>query len=271
MIDHFVTYLRSIRGYADNTIRAYESDCRGFAAFIRQRRVDARWGNITRDDIDAYMIALQEAGKKPTTTNRILASLSALYRYFQREGLTDNNPCKYESRRKTPTTIPTTINVKQLQKAYDKATGMTKTMLGLLASTGIRLQELLNLNWEDIDFTNNSLRIHGKGSKERLVYTSASMLASMRERTKDFRPSGRIFWIGQRTARYRLYHALVPYCKASQLSPHAIRHTYATELAKAGVTTAEISKILGHTHLNTAQKYIDLAQVPMPKCNIILN
>lgn len=270
MIAHFITYLRSIRGYSENTIRAYESDIKGFTAFMKEYREGARWSNIERADIDAYLIKLQQEGKAPTTTNRALSSISSLYRYFQREGLLTENPCKYESRRKLPSTIPTTIPAKQLQKAYEKAKGATRNQLGILITTGIRLQELLDLTWEDIDFEENSLRINGKGSKQRKVYTQPGILAELRSTAQRYNPHGRIFWGGQRVTRYRLYHALAPYCKAAQLSPHAIRHTYATELAKAGVSTAEISKILGHKHIATAEKYIDLAQVPAPKEGIIL-
>ena len=183
----------------------------------------------------------------------------------------DHNPCKYESRRKQPQTMPNTISVEAIRKAYNKAHGMTKTMLGLLATTGIRLQEMLDLRWQDIDFENSQLRIMGKGSKERIVQTDATVLERLAQVRQYARPEMRLFYVGQRHTRYLIHEALKPYSNSRQLSPHAIRHTYATELAKNGETTTTIAKILGHSHLETSQKYINMAEIAAPRHSITLN
>lgn len=267
----FENYLRSIRGYSENTIRAYTADLRCFARWANENLSEARWSTLTRDDIDAFLTYQVEQGLKPTTTNRQLSAISSLYRFFQRQGLKVDNPCEYESRRKLPQTEPTTINAKQLAKAYHKAHGNTKTMLGILATTGIRLQELLNLKFEDIDFDESKLHIYGKGAKERTVYSTPAVLQTLKGLRETLKASGRIFYMGQRKARYMIYQALAPYCTAAQLSPHAIRHTFATELAKHGASTAAIAKMLGHSHLETSQKYINLAEIPAAHQGIILN
>ena len=147
---------------------------------------------------------------------------------------------------------------------------MTKTMLGLLATTGIRLQEMLNLKWQDIDFENAQLRIMGKGSKERIVQTDAKVLERLAQVRQYARPEMRLFYVSQRHTRYLIYEALKPYSNSRQLSPHAIRHTYATELAKNGESTTTIAKILGHSHLETSQKYINMAEIAAPRHAISL-
>lgn len=261
MIREYTEYLLKLKGYSYNTTQAYAKDIRAFANWAKQHKEDARWSNIEREDIDAYIKEQYDQGKKPSTTNRQLAAISSLYRFFQRQGLEVINPCKYESRRKVAETIPNTISRTELAVAYKNAQGVAKLMIGILATTGIRIQEMLDLKWEDVNFEENSLRINGKGSKERIVYTTEEVLAEAKQARKYGIPTNRIMWYSQRNARTIIWEALRPYCRAKQLSPHAIRHTYATELAKQGENVATIGKILGHASIKTTQKYIDMTQV----------
>ena len=261
MIEKFIQYLRCIKGYSYNTCRAYEFDVRQFAAWLLTNKDGARWSTIDRQTIDEYIIYLREQGCCASTTNRVLASISAIYRYFEREGMIDYNPTKYETRAKLPETQPNTIPMTDLWRAYEHARGCVRTMLGLLITTGLRIQELLDMQWEDVDFGNNSIKVHGKGQKERMVYTTASILAPLAELAKHSNVHGRMFWMCQRKARFMIYDALRPFTRAKQVSPHAIRHSYATQLAAQGVNVAAISQALGHKHLETTQKYIDMAQV----------
>ena len=270
MITAYIKYLASIRGYSPNTCRAYKKDLTEFAKWLSSHRVGASWSKISRTDIDSFIIHQQQKGLSAATTNRQLAAIAGIFRYFQREGLLTENPCKYESRRKTPSTIPATLNVEGIRKAYQKSKGVVHNMLGILAGSGIRLQELLDLQWSDIDFENNTINVSGKGMKARKVYCSGSVLDEMRSQSENALPGMKVFWVSQRNARYLIYHSLAPYCKSDKLSPHIIRHTFATELAKAGIPTADISKILGHKHLSTAQKYIDMAQITIPQKGSIL-
>lgn len=261
MIREYTEYLLKLKGYSYNTTQAYAKDIQSFAAWAKQHKTDARWSNIERADIDAYIKEQYNQGKKPSTTNRQLAAISSLYRYFQRQGLEVSNPCKYESRRKVAETIPNTISKSELQVAYKNSKGVAKFMIGLLSTTGIRIQEMLNLTWQDVNFEENSLRINGKGQKDRKVYTTAEVLAEAKQAQKYCVLTNKMFWFSQRWARTIIWEALKPYSKAKQLSPHAIRHTYATELAKQGENVTTIAKLLGHASIKTTQKYIDMTQV----------
>lgn len=261
MIQKFINYIQSIRGYSPNTIRAYEFDLRQFATYITKRKDGARWGNIDRQDIDEYIIYLAKGGAMPATTNRVLSSISSFYNYCIREGLTKSNPCKYESRAKKAETIPDTIPPADIKKAYDNARGVVRTMIGLLATTGMRIGELLSLQWEDVNFEDNSIRIHGKGNKERVVYSTAQVLEPLAHVAGQMSCRGKMFFIKERKARYMIFLAMRPYTRVRKCNPHAIRHTYATELAKTGMNCATIAKILGHKSLETTQRYIDMAQV----------
>ena len=261
MLTRFENYLRNIKGYSERTCSEYLKDLKAFAHWAKAHKDDARWSTLTRSDIDEYITMRANEGIKPSTTNRELAAISALYRFFIREGLLKTNPARFQSRRKVGFHLPNTIPSEDLQAAYKNSFGVVHVWIGLLSTTGIRISELLGLNWEDIDFKTCALEIKGKGNKERLVYTTPEYLELMRQAYERHPAEGRIFRYSERDARYMLWEALKPYSRAKQLSPHAIRHSFATSLAKQGVNVATIATILGHKSIETTQKYIDMAQM----------
>lgn len=265
MIKAYITYLTTIKGYSELTATAYGKDLRDFAAWLKQRDSGKRWSTVTLYDVDDYIKDLVHRGLKPSSTNRRLSAISGFYRFLKRQGYEVENPCKFESRRKLATTVPNTIPAEDLQRAYDNAHGAAKIMLGLFCTTGIRLQELLDLTWNSIDFKTNELRIMGKGSKERLVYTTAEMLETLRnvKALPGHDDNDKIFTIDQRDARRLIWEALHPYSKAPQLSPHAIRHTFATEAAHQGNNVTTLAQTLGHKRIETTQRYIDLTKAPI--------
>lgn len=261
MIEQYINYLTTLKGYSPNTAQAYGKDLKDFARWAKRNLSDARWSTITRADIDKYIADLVAAGLKPATTNRRLAAIAGHYRFLQREGKQVMNPCQYESRRKIGERVPNTIPTDQLKTAYEHSVGVVKVMIGLLATTGIRIQELLDLKQDDIDYDKSAIRVKGKGNKERIVYTTADKLATLKEVRNLNNTNDVIFKMTQRDARRMIWEALKPWCKAPQLSPHAIRHTFATNMAAQGVNTSTLGQMLGHKHLETTQQYIDLGQM----------
>lgn len=261
MISNFTSYLLSIRGYSPRTAEGYAKDLKAFARWAKTHKEGAKWSTLTRSDIDEYITMRAKEGIKPATTNRELASISALYRFFIREGLLTSNPARFQSRRKVGYKLPNTIPSEDLQAAYKNSVGVVHVWIGILSTTGIRISELLDLKWEDIDFKTCCIEINGKGNKDRLVYTTPEYLDLLRQAYERHPAEGRIFRYNERDARHMLWEALKPYSRAKQLSPHAIRHSFATSLARQGVNVATISTILGHNRIATTQKYIDMAQM----------
>ena len=261
MIHEFKTYLVSIKGCSENTVESYGKDLRTFVAYIKQHKTDARWSTITRDDLDEYVIYQSGRGLKPTTTNRHLSAISSLYDYMKRQGMDVENPARYESRRKQAETIVNTIPLEDLKKAIAESDGVIKIIIETLLYTGIRLQELLDIRKQDLDSLNKTIRINGKGNKQRIVYTTADNMNHLQEYAKTMIPSHRLFYTwSQRDVRTAVYETLRPISSARQLSPHAIRHTFATTMAQAGTNATTLMKMMGHTSLKTTQKYIDLGQ-----------
>lgn len=257
MIHDFIRYQLCIKGNAIPTATAYRRSLWKFAKWAKSHKEDARWSNITREDIDAYITDQAQNGNQPATTNLDLSAISELYKFMIREGYEVENPCRYETRRKKAKTQPNTIRMDELMTAYKHSAGTVKHMIGLLMTTGIRIQELLDMRAEDIDPTTGAIKIHGKGAKERIIYAPTNIIEDLLSGKPRY---GLLFEQTQETARHMIYDELRRYCTAPQLSPHAIRHTYATHLAKHGANVTDIAKILGHDNISTTQKYIDMTQ-----------
>lgn len=261
MITEFITYIKDVKGYSQNTARAYANDLHAFVKVLKTIKPSARWSTITLQDIDEVVKYNVQRGLKPATTNRQISAVKALYDYMKREGLTDKNPARYESRRKQADTIPNTIPMHDLEEAYAEATGTTRLMLGLLVYTGIRIQELLDIRKHDVNTKTGEIIIRGKGMKERKVITAPDNSQELEEYMKNLRPDSFIFGsTSQREARYELHAILKRHSQAKQLSPHAIRHTFATEVAKQGSNVTTLAKMMGHNSIKTTQHYIDLTQ-----------
>lgn len=260
MIQEFKTYLLHIKGYSPNTVEAYVSDIKDFQSFIRERMSHPRWGAVTRDDVDAYCVVMSSNGKSGRTINRRLASIGALYNFFKRNGYVVDNPAHFECRHKPHRALPNVIKPDDLLEAIRHADDEVGLILRILYATGIRTQELLDMRIEDIDFEALSIRVHGKGAKDRLVYmdeaTRDKVLVYVSGGTR-----GKLFpMLSPREVRRMTYEAIAPFSSAPQLSPHAIRHTFATECARKGMNTSALAELLGHERLETTQKYVNMAQ-----------
>lgn len=263
MINEYISYLIDIRGLSTATATAYGKDLRHFAHWAQEYLTDAHWSTITRDDIDAYIRARVSEGRKPATTNRALSAIAGIYGYFKRQGLLTESPCKYASRRKLAKTLPSTIPTGDLKEAYKAATGKTKLLLGILATTGLRIQEALNIRYFDVDTERGSIIIHGKGNTDRVVFIAQDWARQIALEGQQKNSSAYVFDWSQRDARCIIEKALRPFTTAEKVNPHTIRHTLATELAIAGCNVSQIATLLGHTHLETTQKYINAARLDL--------
>lgn len=261
MIQEFQNYLREIRGYSECTIMAYGKDLKEFARFMKSCDQKSRWSTITRDDIDKFISYGVNRGLKPSTTNQQVGAIKAFYYYLMRQGLMSSNPARYESRRKVAKTIPNTIPVEDIRRALEESTGTIHIILETLYLTGIRIQELLDLRKCDINVNNGRIRIQGKGMKERVVVTTPDNMRSLAKYSQYRQPTEPIFkeWT-QREIRYAIWGLLKNKSTAKQLSPHAIRHTFATEVAKTGANVMTLASMMGHNDIRTTQKYIDMSQ-----------
>lgn len=260
MINEFKTYLISIKGYSQNTSAAYERDLRAFARYQSMRNPEVRWSTITMADVDAFIVAQSSGGKKPSTMCRQLASISSFYKFLKREGYNVENPVRYESRPKIAKRMPHTIDMQTLMAAWSKTEGELHTIITILMTTGVRIQECLDITWDDIKWMDKEIVIHGKGGKDRKVYICEILYGELCDVARD--KKWKIFpsWSQERVRR-EMFWVSREFDNLNHYSPHTIRHTYATELAKSGANVAQIAAILGHESYKTTQKYIDMTNV----------
>jgi len=281
----FVTFLEVERGASRETIRAYHSDLRQFVTFVKAIRPTHAepFTPRTADSllIRSYLARLDQDNEKKSTLARKLATLRSFYRFLLREGRVTANPANDVHTPKLPQHLPRVLTKDDANALMEFPDGdrlsdlRDRAILETLYSTGTRVSELVGMSWEDINFNDGIVRIRGKGRKERLVPIGAVALEAIKDyqaalqhsafstqhsalnETAVFRNSRG----GRLTARSveRLVATYSTRLSAGRISPHALRHSFATHLLDEGADLRVIQELLGHASLDTTQKYTHLA------------
>lgn len=253
MIYTFIQYLSINRGLSENTVKAYEEGLKDFATWANRNEPGTRWSKVTKTQIDRYVMSLVADGYKPASIKQHISALRTFYKTCMALGTMTENPARYVSTPKLSAALPKTIERTAIAAALDSddTPKETKAAIAIIFETGIRLQELLDIRAKDIDAATQSIKITGKGRKERTVYYG------------DLCKKYGKYWHGeqhtQREVRHAIYKALEPYSQAEQKSPHALRHTFATTMLNNGMNITAISKLMGHAHQETTERYAQLA------------
>lgn len=253
MIETFVKYLETNRGLSPLTIEVYKKRLQRFARYLGEHYSGVRWSIVTKEMVDSYVTDLVDDGQAPASIKQHIAAIRTLYKTMQALGYQGENPARYVSTPKKAKRLPQTIEPEAITKALSSSSTppQAKAIIAIIYETGVRLQELLDLQAADISSTDRSIKIHGKGRKERTVYYG--------ELTKQYGGKLHSSSLTQRDARRLVWEALKPYSEAPQLSPHAIRHTFASRLLDKGAPIEFISKLLGHQNTNTTDIYAQLS------------
>jgi integrase/recombinase XerC len=281
----FVTFLEVEQGASRETIRAYHSDLSQFVAFVG-RVPPAEAKPFTPRSVDSFLIrsylaSLDRRKEKKTTLARKLATLRSFYRFLLREGRVTTNPADDVHTPKLPQHLPRVLtkddaNALMEFPAGDRLTDLRdRAILETLYSTGARVSELVGMNWEDINLGDGIVRLKGKGRKERMVPIGAVALDTLKEYMTDLHRSApstqhvarhetavfRNARGGRLTARSveRLVAIYSSRLSVGRISPHALRHSFATHLLDEGADLRAIQDLLGHASLDTTQKYTHLA------------
>ncbi|MBW1840560.1 MAG: tyrosine recombinase XerC [Deltaproteobacteria bacterium] len=289
LMNAFLESLSSEKGYSANTYRAYRNDLEAFAAFALESKMSEKSGQqqantIRVGELDGLMVRrylgfLHKKNKKSTIARK-LSALRSFFRYLVKNGVIPDNPGDVILTPKQEQTIPVYLPVDDMFRLLDSI--KTDTLLNLrnraifetLYSCGIRVSELVGMNSRDVDFNQCVIRVCGKGRKERIVPIGRKALESIRIYREKLREKtgsrileknpgeGTPLFLnnnnGRLTARSiaRILDKLV---KASGISipvsPHALRHTFATHMLDAGADLRIVQELLGHKSLTTTQKY----------------
>lgn len=279
----FMTFLTVERQASPETIRSYRSDLRQLATFLAQARPSPQAqpmvaiGDVTTDSLRAYLQWLDRKGEKASSLGRKLACLRSFFRFHVREGTVDKNPADGIRSPKLPKTLPQVLTKDDANVLMEFPVGQTplslrdRAILETLYSTGARVSEAVGLNLGDLNRSDGLVHLRGKGRKERIVPVGDVALqaihayrASLTQATADDRPATPLFLNhrgGRLTARSvaRLVARYSSRLAGGAVSPHALRHSYATHLLDEGADLRAIQELLGHASLSTTQKYTHLA------------
>ena len=283
LIKNFSTYLKIEKNVSEHTHRNYMSDLRQFKDFLKDKRIcigedssDVDVKKIDRIVIRAYLRDLYKRNKK-TSIARKLASLRSFFKFLVREKRVPINPADMVFTPKQEKHIPSFLPVDEMFSLVEKpytfdVLGLRdKAMLEVLYSCGIRVSELVGLNMDDLDFAQGVIKVRGKGRKERIVPIGKKAIEAMedyfdevhklRAKAQEKGPAIPVFLNfrgGRLTSRSvdRIVKKYVFQCGIMRnISPHSIRHSFATHLLDAGADLRSIQELLGHSSLATTQKY----------------
>ncbi|HEY5641600.1 MAG TPA: site-specific tyrosine recombinase XerD [Woeseiaceae bacterium] len=277
IVDRFLDAIWMERGLSQNTLGAYRADlmtlCRELAK--AGKTVDA----ATKSDLLDFIAQRVESGAKPRSTARQLSSFRRFFRYIVREGLRSNDPTVDIEMPRIGRTLPKTLSEDEVDALLnapntDEPLGhRDRAMLELLYATGLRVTELINLRQSQINFNQGVLRIIGKGDRERLIplgdesqrwlkdFMNGPRMEILLERQTDYLfPTRR----GNRMTRQAFWHIIKRYADKAgvrkKMSPHSLRHAFATHLLNRGADLRVVQMLLGHSDLSTTQIYTHVAR-----------
>jgi integrase/recombinase XerD len=280
VIDKFLDAIWMERGLSPNTLGAYRADLVALRRWLAERDVSLIYAN--RSDLLAFIAWRSEQGAKPRSTARQLSSFRRFYRYLLRESVIQEDPTIKIDMPRIGRSLPqflTEGEVEALLAAPDVSDPLghrDRTMLEVLYATGLRVSELINLKHSEINLNQGVLRIVGKGDRERLIplgeesqnwirdFIAGPRTEILLERQTDYLfPTRR----GDRMTRQAFWHIIKRYSKladiSSKMSPHTLRHAFATHLLNNGADLRVVQMLLGHSDLSTTQIYTHVARTRM--------
>jgi integrase/recombinase XerD len=272
----FLNYIRVERGLSVNTLDAYGSDLFKFTGFLTQRKLGLT--QVQRDDVVDFLSSLYRRGLDSRSVARHLVTVRSFFKFLVIDGVLQNDPTTNLESPKIRQTLPSFLSVKEVEKLLalpDLNTPLglrDRALLDVLYSCGLRVTELISLRADNIDFELGCIRCIGKGDKERLVPIGRKALDSVVEYINDARPallrsrrraklSNAIFLNrqGGQLGRVGVWKILAAYGRAlglrKKLTPHKLRHSFATHLLERGADLRSVQMMLGHADISTTQIY----------------
>lgn len=273
----FLEYLTVELGLSANTRQAYERDLRLFCKTLGFKNSDALV-NVSREQITGYMTQLKERGLAAATIARKLAAIKAFYRFMTAEGYMDANPAEVVEAGTKGIKLPRVLSEDEVVRLLSQPDITTaegfrdRTMLEVLYATGMRVSELINLTLERVDLNMKYIIAFGKGSKERIVplgSVAAEFLQQYLEKvrpklTHEDRNTNIVFLAfgGHELTRQRFWQIIRAYGRKANinkaLTPHILRHSFATHLLDNGADLRSVQELLGHSDISTTQIYTHL-------------
>lgn len=272
-------YLRSERSMEQNTVSSYVSDIEGYLMYLEDVLYIDEPELIKEDDITKFLLSLKKKKYSTSTISRYLSSIKSFHKFLTKDGLVKKNVAIQISSPKIDKKLPTVLTVEEVTNFLDSIKGekpldlRNEAMFELIYACGFRVSELVGLKINNLHLTSKMIQVIGKGSKERLVPVNDYAIKILRKYLLEARPlllknskdSGYVFLnnSGQVLSRVGFFKLLKDIAKKAgitkEISPHTLRHSFATHLLENGVDLRYIQELLGHEDISTTQIYTHLS------------
>ena len=281
-VKSFINYLSVEKGYSINTADAYRNDLNQLAEFVEKEAArqgaTPSWASFNRQGMLSYMLDLKERGYVDTTSARKVAASKSFFGFLVAEGIIKTDPTENMSSPTVGKVLPKPISISQVRQLLEQPAKLSKAeakrdtaMLQLLYASGMRISELVSLNLGDVDTAGGFVRCFGKGHKERIIpiYEQAALavenyVAETRPKLARNKNDKALFLNprGERLTRQGFWQKLKEYAKSANLdvniSPHTLRHSFATHMLSGGADLRSVQELLGHSNISTTQVYTHL-------------
>lgn len=277
-LERFINHLQAVRNASPNTVRSYTTDIKQFLAFLDDEGLVTEPWHIDAKVVRRYMARLHRLGIGKTSSARKLSSLRAFFKYLVRRGLMSSNPTIGLSTPKIEKRLPKFLREEQINALMQmpnlaEPIGLRdRAILEVLYATGARVSEIVGINLDDLDLTNGEIRVLGKGSKERVTFIGRPAQealdayinfgrSKLLAKRKDGVTENALFLnrFGRRLTVRSVHRLLDKYfsdvSEEIKISPHVLRHTFATHMLEHGADVRSIQELLGHSSISTTQIY----------------
>lgn len=279
-VNRFLDYMTVERGVSPNTLVAYRNDLHQLVEYLENTHPGENfgWADVVDETMTAYLIRLHDQGYSDTTRARKVASSKSLFGFLLDEGVITKDPTENLSSPRVGRALPEALTVEEIDELLASVSiGDTpdvrrdQSMLELLYASGLRVTELVSLDIEDVDLEQGSVRCYGKGAKERVIPIHQNAVNVIREYLEDARPrmsnrrSGGSLFLnrrGERLTRQGFWLILKGHARRAginkKITPHTLRHSFATHLLRGGAPLRHVQELLGHASITTTQVYTHL-------------
>ncbi len=274
-----------LKGRSNRTINEYLRDLKLFFQYLKEENISFNLRNPSIDVVKAYLAHLKDKGLSNRGINRKISAIRTFLRFCYEEKIASKDISQLIHTMKVPKTLPKTLKleeIKELMRASEEERrneflkSRDKAIIALAYSSGLRVNELVSLNVKDLDMSSRSIRVRGKGDKERIVLFSESAAkliqeylnerdAYFQEKEKEFDPEPLFLSLrGRRVSPRTVQIAIKNLAKGRvdrvEVTPHKLRHSFATHMLELGADIATIKELLGHANLNTTQIYLSVSE-----------
>jgi len=281
-IGHFLNFMSVEKGASGNTVAAYKNDLQQFDSYLTGINTNGKlreWEKLERDAIVDYLLTLRRRNYAEATVARKVAAIKSFFQYLQAEGTIRRNPAESLESPRVGRSLPKPLSVTEvdelLEQPLKRKTPEAKrdrAMLELLYATGLRVTELVSLEIDDVNMSGPYVRCMGKGSKERTIPIHEQAAGAV----ADYLNEGRAALVknrkesalfvnrrGERLTRQGFWLILKQYAKqaniATPVTPHTLRHSFATHMLRGGMNLRHVQELLGHANISTTQVYTQIA------------